>query len=250
MQIRTDGVVLKEQKVGEADRLITILTRDRGILRAFANGAYNLKHKNSSATQLLCYSDFVFYQSKSGYTVSDAEAKELFYGVRNDLEKLTLAQYFCELALMLVPEEVESEGVLRLLLNALFYLSRGLRDEALLKAAFELRLTSKSGYMPDLVMCAGCGGYEADTMFFLPRQAKIFCAACYTPDGEAALPLGRGALTALRHAVYAEFEKLFSFTLPQGSSIELAQAAQAYILSITDRVPGTLTFYESIKAKP
>jgi len=246
MQKSTDGLVIKEQKVGEADRLITILTRDRGLVRAFANGAYKLKHKNASSTQLLCYSKFLLYQSKSGYTVNEAEPLELFYGLRNHLEKLSLAQYFCELALMLVPEEAESEGILRLLLNALFYLSRGLRDDALIKGVYEMRLLSKLGYMPDLVMCEDCGVYEADTMHFFVNRAKLLCGSCFQPSHAQSAPLGKGALTALRHCVYADFSKVFSFTLPEEATGQFARAAQAYLLCNLDRAPKTLAFYESI----
>lgn len=246
MQQSTDGLVIKEQKIGEADRLITILTRDRGIIRAFANGAYKLKHKNSSSTQLLCYSKFILYQSKSGYTVNEAEPLELFYGLRNRLEKLSLAQYFCELALILVPEEVESEGILRLLLNALFYLSRGLRNDVLIKGVYELRLLSKVGYMPDIIMCEGCGAYESNTMYFLIDKAKIICEKCFPIPHEPSVTLGKGALTALRHCVYADFDKVFSFTLPAVAAGQFSRAAQGYLLSRLDCIPKTLNFYESI----
>ena len=58
MILRTDGIVIREQMTGEQDRLITILTRENGIIKGFVNGGRNPKNKNVAATGLLCYSDF------------------------------------------------------------------------------------------------------------------------------------------------------------------------------------------------
>ena len=62
MQIRTDGLIIKEKLVSENDKLVTILTRNFGIIRAFAQSVKNLKNKNFSSTQLLCYSDFIIFK--------------------------------------------------------------------------------------------------------------------------------------------------------------------------------------------
>ena len=80
MIIKTDGVVIREQTTGERDRLVTLLTRKLGVIRAFVNGVRSPKSRNSASTGLLCYSDFVIEQKKSGvYTVAEATAKEVFF---------------------------------------------------------------------------------------------------------------------------------------------------------------------------
>ena len=56
MQINTDGLIIREQSIGESDRLVTVLTREQGILRAFVRGAKAMKSRSASSTQLLCYS--------------------------------------------------------------------------------------------------------------------------------------------------------------------------------------------------
>lgn len=70
--------------------------------------------------------------------------------------------------------------------------------------------------MPNLVACAGCGCYEAEEMFFLPQSAQLACGECVRsfPADQVRLPLGRGVLAAMRHILYSEAEKLFSFSLP------------------------------------
>lgn len=80
MQIKTQGLIIKEQTIGESDRLVTVLTRDNGVLRAFARRAKNLKDSKSAATQLLCYSRLSVFKGRDKYIIDDAEPIEVFSG--------------------------------------------------------------------------------------------------------------------------------------------------------------------------
>ena len=140
MQILTDGLVLREQTVGESDRLITVLTRSDGVLRAFARGARNMRNKSASATQTLSYSDFAIFRGREADVIDSADVKKVFFGLRNDLNRLTLAQYFCELAVALAPQEGSGEAYLRLLLNAMHLLEQETRPYRIIKAAVEMRM--------------------------------------------------------------------------------------------------------------
>lgn len=243
MQIETDGLVIMERQVGESDRLITVLTREEGVLRAFARKAKLLRSSKLSATQLLCYSRFLIYKGRDKYIIDDAQPVEVFFDLRRDIGSLSLAQYFCELAGALAPQEAEAGDFLRLLLRAFYYLSKGIRPHLLVKAAVEMRMLSLAGYMPDLVCCAGCACYEAETMLFLPRSGVLYCQSCYSQGAEPAVPLSPGALTALRHTVYADFDKLFAFRLPEEGLWEVARASEAYVLNTLGRSFPTLDFY-------
>lgn len=247
MQINTDGLVILEKNIGESDRLITILTREEGVLRAFAQKANRLKSAKLSATQLLSYSRFSIYKGRDKYIIDDAVPHEIFFGLRNRVEALSLAQYFCELAGAIAPQGGEAGDFLRLILNALHFLSKETRPLPLLKAVVEMRILSLAGYMPDLIACAQCAAYESDPMYFLPQSGKLLCADCFHPADEPALPLHPGILTGLRHTIYADFEKLFSFRLPPEGLTELEQAAEAYLVSTLERRFQTLDFYHQVK---
>ena len=123
MQISTDGLIIMEQNIGESDRLVTVLTRQEGLVRAFVRGAKSMKNRNTSSTQLLCYSRLSIYQGRDKYIIDEAEPQEVFFELRRDIEKLSLAQYFCELALALAPVNGEAGDFLRLMLNALYFLA-------------------------------------------------------------------------------------------------------------------------------
>jgi DNA repair protein RecO (recombination protein O) len=245
MQIETEGLVILEKSVGESDRLVTILSRREGVLRAFAQQAKKVKNSKLSATQLFSYSRFTIFKGRDKYIIDDAQPIEVFFDLRRDMERLSLAQYFCELAGALAPQESEAGEYLRLMLNALHFLCKGTRPNLLLKAVVEMRMLSLAGYMPNLVCCAGCSCYEAETMYFMPRSGIIYCGDCARPS-EPAVPLNSGALTGLRHTIYADFEKLFSFSLSQQGLKQLSQASEEYMKSTLQRSFNSLDFYHQI----
>ena len=84
--------------VGESDRLVTLFTRDYGIIRAFASGAKNIKSKKGAATSLLTYSSFTILKKKDSYRIYEATPIAMFFSLGCDIETISLSQYFCELA--------------------------------------------------------------------------------------------------------------------------------------------------------
>lgn len=247
MKIKTKGLVIREQAVGESDRLLTILTADEGVVRAFAHRAKNMKDSKHSATGLLCYSGLTLYHGRSdAYTVGEAAPIEVFFGLREDLLRLSLAQYFCSLVYEIVPEAVDGADYLRLMLNALHFLARGTRPPQLLKPIVELRMLSIAGYMPNLICCAECGAYEADQMYFKVNRGELYCADCYRNNGDPTVVLSRGAMHAMRHIVYSDFSRVFSFDLKEPALQELSRAAESYTVHHLQKRPLTLDFYNSM----
>lgn len=247
MQITTDGMVIRERPHGEGDKVVTLLTRQRGVITAYAKNATKPKSRLANATELLCYSRFVLFENRNGYIVDHADVEKLFFGIRQDMEKLALASYFCELLCQLMPEEHNTDEFLRLALNSLHLLESDKRSQSFLKPVFELRLLTMAGYMPDLVGCGECGCYEAQAWHFYPRTGGLLCQACAghapPPDGVA---LGPGVLAAMRHIIYAEFVKLFSFTLGKEALQRLGSLSEQYLLQQTETNFSTLQFYHSL----
>ncbi len=246
MYIKTDGIIIKEQTIGESDRLVTILTRKEGVIRAFARKAKSLKDSKSASTGLLAYSDFSIFKGKDKYIIDSAELKEVFFNLRNDIVKLSLAQYFCELSYLLVPEETDSEEYLRIVLNSLHFLSESKKPPLMLKAITELRMMAISGYMPDLIACKGCSCYENEVMYFVPSTAAIYFKDCFDLGDAPCVKLSPGALTAMRHICYVDFPRLYSFSIPDEALKELAEACERYLVQVLGRIPGTLDFYKMI----
>lgn len=246
MQLKTDALVIREQNIGEADRLVTLLSGEYGLMRAFAREARRVKSRSVNATQLFSYSHFTIFKGRDRYIIDEAAAQEVFFALRSDIEKLALAQYFAELTAHLAPEQEEAGAFLRLILNALHLLAAGKKELPLLKAAFELRMMSLAGYSPDLTACSDCGRFDAEAVFALDLQEGVLrCADCQAP-GEGKVPLSASVLAALRHILYQEPGKLFAFTLPPEGLQALGAITEQYLLAHLQLSLPTLRFYNTI----
>ena len=98
MPIATTGLILRQIKVGEADRILTILTPDLGVISASAKGSMRLKNKLFSATGLFCYSEFSLTSGRSHYFIDTAQIKNVFHGISATVEGMGLASYMAEIA--------------------------------------------------------------------------------------------------------------------------------------------------------
>lgn len=245
MRLNTDGLIIREQQTGEDDRLVTLLTREYGVIRAFVRGAKRIKSRSQSSTQLFAYGNYSIYRGKDAYSIDEAQPIEIFFDLRNDIVALSLAQYFCELAGELAPVEDDAEEYLRLVLNALHMLMKNKKPHNQLKAIVELRLLTLSGYMPDLVACGDCEKFDDEGMFFSPVEGQIFCGECV--KDHTCIPLPNGVLSAMRHICYTEDSKLFSFILPDESMQYLADVAEQFLLVQTSKKYKTLDFYKAMK---
>ena len=245
MQITTQALVIKVTDVGENDRLLTLLTKHNGIIKAFASNAKKINNKYYSATSLFCFSDFTLRDVKGSYRVSDATLQHSFFKIGSDVEILSLCQYFCEVAEALCPPDLDSEELQRLILNIFHFIVTGKKSAALLKAVFELRALSISGFMPDLVGCLECGEFFESEMYFYTDDGALRCKRCKL-DNDKGIYLDATLISAMRYIVYMDLEKLFSFEIPKEKAERLSKITEAFITSQTERRFRTLDFYYSL----
>lgn len=245
MLISTDGVVLRSFPL-EEDRILTLLTRQLGVITAYANHASRPKNALASTTELLSDSDFVLFRNKERYTVNSADSRHIPFSLRSDFERLCLASYFCELFSELAPTLEPADDYLDLLRRGLYYLEQQSRPLSQIKSVVELRLLTLAGYMPDLVACRECGCFESESMYF-SWDGYLLCNECFGQRGNYGYySLTQGVLAAMRHISYAASTKVFSFRLsPEGFS-QLANIVEAYLLHHLEKTLPTLEFYRSI----
>ncbi len=228
--------------MGESDRLVTVLTRDRGLVRAFAAGARNIKGKKQAATQLLSYGNFYFVKGKDAYRITETECVDVFFGLRNDLSKITLAQYLCELCGAVVPEQDEAGAYLRIMLNCLKFLETEKFPAEQLKAVAEFSLLTLAGYMPDTDGCHVCEESN-EPFYFDPTNGVLLCEKHRSPY---TIPLSVGVVRAIWHITHSTIDRLFSFQLSHGGLKQLATVSEAYVLAQLERNFTTLNFYHSL----
>lgn len=246
MQIATTGLVLRQVKVGEADRIITILTPDLGVISASARGSLRMKSPLFSATGLFCYSEFSLSSGRSNYFVDTAQIKKVFHGISATVEGMALASYMSEIAMELSPVPPDADAQLRLLLNCLYLIGLRRYPWRQLKAVYELRALSMAGYMPDLRMCAGCGKYEGGAFYLDTTGGRLLCADC--AEKERHIPnLDAGALYAMRHICWVvEDKKVFGFKIAPESLQDLSRVSEQYTLAHLEHGLKTLDFLKTV----
>ena len=238
--IKTRGIIARKSDYGESNSMLTIFSRELGIISACAYGVRSGKSKQKAGIQVFCLCDFVL--SKKGgdiYKVDSAELAESFYPLCEDFEKLALASYFME-----VIPDVFADGdadVLSLLLNSLYVLAYKDVAPELVKAVFELRLSKLSGYEPEVGQCMICGS-EAVSGFDLSGGT-----VCRTCKGKDARDLSLGSIYAMRYILNADEKRLFSFEVTDDVLKELSGICEKYFTDKTEKSYKALEYYKKIK---
>ncbi len=240
-----EGVVIKTGITGESDRIVCVLTSERGVIKAFANGARGTKNKLHAGSSLFTYGTFSFTEKNGIFTLNEVEIKNVFFDLRNELEGLALAQYFCEVLLQCVPHGNSEPEYLRLMLNSLHFLCKGNKPALLIKAVFELRVCCLAGYMPSLVACDGCAEYETPSMYFDCQTGLLFCKNCGAGKNLPEIPLS--VISAMRYVVFSEFEKSFSFGLNPELLKKLNRLTELYLSNCFQEKFRTLDFFYSTR---
>ncbi len=244
MYIKTEAVVLREVEINDADKLLDLLSKDRGLMTVKARGVRRGSSPLKSACQLLTLSEFTLQDYRGKLTVQEAQSIEQFRPLRDNIELLALGSYFAQAAGAVAQADAPNPELMSLLCNALFALGKLGRGQALVKAAFELRLACLAGFTPDLTACAVCGSPEADR--FDLSQGTLSCSGCQTGESGIRMPLSPGMLLAMRYIVWCEPKRLFSFRLDENSLRELSSLTEAYLMTQLEHSFYTLDFYKTL----
>ena len=247
MLLTTQGIVLRETNYKEADKILTVLTRDFGKRTVKARGCRRKTSKLTAASQLLVYSDMTFNQRGDFLTLNEAEVLDQFWSVRQDIELLAAGSYFCEVLEATAQEGQEAGDLLALLLNSLYALDTLKKPKEQVKAVFELRLLCLTGYEPLIDACAVCGRRDPVEPRLNLTQGVLHCAACRHQVGDGvSMPLSNSALAAARHIVLGNPKKLFSFRLDEAGLRQLGEMTEAFLMTQQERGFRTLDYYKQI----
>jgi len=245
--LKTKGIVVKEQGIGEADKIITIFSRNRGRITALVKGGKRSRSSFTAASQILCYADYVLFSGKEMYSVNSCEVIEPFYEIRNDMVKLTYAAHFMDIVLEIIQENQQSPKLLKLLLNTLHMLAKTDKDPRLLSAIFELRSLTIAGFAPHVTNCMVCGREQIKNYSFSFSNCGFICDSeeCKSKDA-LAIELSSGASRAMQHIVLSRMENLFGFGLSDQVLDELCRISRRYLKERLERDFVKLDFLKNI----
>ena len=189
------GMVLKAEPVGEYDRRVVILTKEKGKISAFARGARKPNSRLLAATNPFSFGEFKLYAGRNSYTVMDAAISNYFEGLREDFEGAYYGMYFLEVADFYTRENNDEAEMLKLLYQSLRALLHENLDDRLVRAVYECKAMAVNGEFPGVP-----GGKE----------------------------LSESAVYALEYITYTSVEKIYTFTVKESVLLELQEVAAAY----------------------
>jgi len=172
---RDQGVVLRTWRLGEADRIVNLMTERHGKVRAVVKGVRKTRSRFGARLEPMVHVSLLFYEGRELDIVTQAEALEHFKPVREDLDRLAKAQVLLEATDHLAQERHANPRLYSMLLGALRALAA--HDAPLLVPAFFLKLLSTEGFHPLLDECASCGGRYGLAGFDL-AQGGVLCVSC------------------------------------------------------------------------
>lgn len=206
------GMVLKAEPIGEYDRRVVILTKEKGKISAFAKGSRRPNSKMLAATNPFSFGVFRLYAGKSSYNIVDVEISNYFEGLREDFEGAYFGMYFLEVMDYYTRENNDDKEMLKLLYQSLRALEKESLPDRLVRCIFELKAMVVNGEFPGFPTE---GVWEDST-----RYAVSFIAG-------------------------APIEKLYTFTVTEPVLQELQKIADAYRTRFIDRPFKSLEILES-----
>jgi DNA repair protein RecO (recombination protein O) len=188
---RDSGVVVRTHKLGEADRILSVITENNGKVRAVAKGVRKTRSRFGGRLEPLRHLDLQFYRGRGDLDiVTQAETRDHWPDIRNNLDRLGKALTIAEAVDQISQDRKPDQGLYQMLCGGLETLH--LADPALIVPAFMLKLLAHEGVAPELNECV-IGGETTALEYFDPGTGGVTCA-----DHRRGRPISSAALEVMR----------------------------------------------------
>lgn len=213
--------------MGEYDKRIVLLTKERGKISAFAKGARRPNSMLVGTTNPFVFGRFTLYEGRSSYTVQQTEISNYFGELMTDMEGAYYGFYFLEFAQYCTRENNDETEILKLLYQTMRIVVKRSIPLPLIRYIFEIKMICLDGEAPRVFECVACQKKE-EPFWFSASKGGILCRNC-KGDAMDAIPLTRSAVYALQFIVATPIEKLYTFTVSREVLEQLKKAAARYV---------------------
>lgn len=248
---KTVAIVLRQRKLGEADKIVILYTPNHGKLDAVAKGVRRPTSKLAGHVEPLTYSSFLLAQGRELDIVTQVQTIEAFTALREDLERTSHAIYVAELVDRFTPERQEAYPIFHLLLETLWRLAEREDLETSVRF-FEMRLLEELGYRPQLDRCVSCGAaLKPETNYWHAAAGGVRCPACGANEPLSAPaethPLSLNALKVLRLLQRGPFDEAARVRMPPPLALEVERHLREYIRYVLERDVRSAAFVETLR---
>ena len=225
---QTEAVILRRRNWGEADRILTLFTPQRGKLRVRAVGVRKPGSRKAGHVELFHRARLLLAKGRDFDILTQAETVDAFARLRDDLAGSAAATYLVELLDRLFPEEVENPEAYRLIVRSLEELAGGGNPSRMLRC-YDVKLLDCAGYRPELACCTICRKpIQPEDQFFSPASGGAVCPRC-ADRAEDKLPISLAALRVLRGIQRSALEDALKLPASPATLAELDRVLQRYI---------------------
>jgi DNA repair protein RecO (recombination protein O) len=243
---KTQAIVLRQRKLGEADKIVTLYCSHLGKVDAIAKGIRRTKSRLAGHLEPLTLGSYLIAEGRELDIVTQAETVDGFPSLRDDLERLSRGLYCAELVDRLTPERSEGNPLFRLLTETLGILCH---EEGIDLAVrwFEARLLDELGYRPNLEACAICDRrLEPVDNFWSAAAGGVVCPAC-ADDSLRMPPLSLNALKVLRLLLRVSFAEAARIHLSSQLAAEVQACLADQVRFVLEREVRSARFVETLR---
>lgn len=213
-QIKVTGMVLSVMPVGEYDKRLVILTKEKGKIHGFARGAKRPGNSLMAPSQLFVFGEFMLIEGKNAYTVVSAKVQNYFEELRKDMDATCYGCYFLEFADYYGRENADDLEMLKLLYQTVRALCKKTIPYPLIRCIYELKIMVVNGEYPECFECVNC--HSSDNLLLFSAQRRgMLCGSCQKQGGMNAVPVSPAALYTLQYIISAPVEKLYTFRVSE-----------------------------------
>lgn len=220
------GMVLNVMPIGDYDKRITILTKERGKVTAFVRGARRPNSPLLAATNPFSFGEFETYEGRSSYTITKGTIQNYFRELAEDFQTAYYGFYFLEVADYYCQENADEREMLKLLYQSLRALESPAFDNRLVKVIFEWKAMAINGEGPNVFSCMNCRKKEGLRYFSIPRGGML-CEEC--GKKEAGIHMMESTSYAIQFILCTKVEKLYSFSVKEDVLAELRRIGKSYM---------------------
>ena len=244
----TDAIVLSRFDLGEADRVLTLMTPGHGKLKAIAKGVRRPASRLGGSLEPFAELTVALARGRTFDVVTEVRVGHAWLRLRDSLESAATAWYLAELADRSLEERHAAEPLYALLHRAYELLDAGMAPGRVARW-YEMHLTDELGQRPEVDRCVECDRrLEADEAFrWVPALGGLLCAEHPGPVAERA-SLSRDGLRLLKAYRHLELEAVARLRLPPGVEAEAEQAMRLFVRHVLEREARSLAFLDEVRA--
>ena len=213
------GMILSAAPVGDYDKRVVILTKERGKISAFARGARRPNSSLVGVTTPFAFGEMTLYEGKSSYNLVQADISNYFSELRTDMEGAYYGFYFMEFADYYTKENNDEREMLKLLYQTLRALTNPHIPNMLIRYIFELKALTINGQAPQVFQCMTCGNKERHAVFSAVKGGLV-CSECMK-DVRDGMSLDPSTLYSMQYIETSTIEKLYTFNVTEKVLTEL-----------------------------